>query len=344
MLALANARRGLLLAAILCGSGAAQGQVPLEVLCSVTTEWCTAVAGAFTKQTGIPVRTTQKAAADAFALLSALRGGAASRYDLWYGAVGDLHIAAAQAGLIDEYRSPHETELRDWAVRFAEQSGHRSVALYQRPIGLVVNTKRRDAKQLPEPRCWTDVADPRYDDELQMTNPDQGSAMRATIISLVTVYGETRALEILKGIHKNVVAYTRRATNAARAVARGDATFAIAYFYDGAAEVAAGFPVKLVAPCEGVAVDVVAMSIIKGTRSGEAARKFYDWALTPEALGIAYSLGFWQMPAHRKTPLHPNVWNTDDAKTIPNDFARVPVDARRRLYSTWEREIGILPR
>ena len=323
-------------------STAARPPQALEFLCSVPSDWCTALAGAFTKETGIAVRTTQKAPADALALLTAQR--ALPRYDVWYAGAGDLHIAAAQAGLTDEYRSPAHTELREWSTRFAEQSGRRAVALYQRPIGIVVNTRLLEAKQLPEPRCWSDLADARYDDQLQMANPSQGATTRATIVALAEVYGEARAFEILKRVHENVAKYARRATNAARAVARGDVTLAIAYLYDGANEVAGGFPVKLVTPCEGLAFDVVAMSIVKGARSKESARRFYDWALSPASLALEYRFDFWQMPAHRQTPLHANVLNTDTAKTIPNDYEHFTPETRRRMYSVWERDVGVLPR
>jgi len=355
----ARARRWLCIAtfAALCGEASAQAPVPapgatpegparatpaLEFLCSVPSDWCIALASTFSKETGIPVRTTQKAPADALALLTSQRSR--PRYDIWYAGVGDLHIDAAQAGLTDEYRSPVLPELREWSTRFAEQSGRRSVALYQRAIGIVVNTRLLEAKQLAEPRCWSDLADARYDDQLQMANPSQGATTRATIVALAEVYGEVRAFDVLKRVHENVAKYARRGTNAARAVARGDVTLAIAYLYEGANEVAGGFPVKLVTPCEGLAFDVVAMSIVKGARSPENAQRFYDWALSPASLALQYQFETWQMPAHRQAPLHARVLNTDTAKTIPNDYEHFTPETRRRMYAVWERDVGVLPR
>ena len=45
-------------------------------------------------------------------------------------------------------------------------------------------------------------------------------------------------------------------------------------------------PVKLVTPCEGTGFEIGAMSIIKGARNLDNARKFFDWALTPQAQTI----------------------------------------------------------
>ena len=47
-----------------------------------------------------------------------------------------------------------------------------------------------------------------------------------------------------------------------------------------------GAPMKVVAPCEGTGYEIGSMSIIKGARNLDNAKKWYDWALTPEAQEI----------------------------------------------------------
>ena len=135
----------------------------------------------------------------------------------------------------------------------------------------------------------------------------------------------------MKRIHGNVDNYTRRATNAARAVARGDVTIGIAFMYSVAQEVADGFPVKLIVPCEGVAYDVLAMSIVSKARNSDVARTFYEWALTPGSLDIGYRFSYWQMPAHRSAELPLRVLNTDEVKVIDSDLNRFGTSERRRL-------------
>ena len=51
-------------------------------------------------------------------------------------------------------------------------------------------------------------------------------------------------------------------------------------------EIANGFPVKIVVPCEGTGYEVGSMSLVKGARNLDNAQKFYDWALTPAAQKI----------------------------------------------------------
>jgi iron(III) transport system substrate-binding protein len=57
--------------------------------------------------------------------------------------------------------------------------------------------------------------------------------------------------------------------------------------HDAPTEALAGLPAKAVAPCEGTGYEIGSMSIIKGARNLDNAKKFYDWALTADAQKIA---------------------------------------------------------
>ena len=85
------------------------------------------------------------------------------KHDVWYAGTGDWHQQAADAGLTDEYRSPLLPQLHDWAVRQAEQSKWHAVgALCRCARHRLQQPSRSRTKQLPEPRCWADLAQPEY--------------------------------------------------------------------------------------------------------------------------------------------------------------------------------------
>jgi iron(III) transport system substrate-binding protein len=90
-----------------------------------------------------------------------------------------------------------------------------------------------------------------------------------------------------------------------RTAARGETTIAVTFLHDGVSEIANGFPVKVVVPCEGTGFEVGSMSIIKGSRNLENAKKFYDWALTPAAQKIGADTKNFQTPSNRATPIPP---------------------------------------
>ena len=52
-------------------------------------------------------------------------------------------------------------------------------------------------------------------------------------------------------------------------------------------------------PCEGVGYEIGSVAIIKGTRNPDAAKKFVDWALTPEAQKIGLDVKEYAIPTNR---------------------------------------------
>ena len=106
-----------------------------------------------------------------------------------------------------------------------------------------------------------------------------------------------------------------------------------------------GFPLKAVAPCEGTGFEIGSMSIIKGARHLEAAKKFYDWALTPSAQKLMVQAKAYQVPSNASVAPPPEAPNVNDIKLIDYDFAKYGSSAeRKRLLSKWDDEVKNLPR
>ena len=97
---------------------------------------------------------------------------------------------------------------------------------------------------------------------------------------------------------------------------------------------------KVVSPCEGTGFEIGSMSIIAGARHPEEARRFYDWALTPDAQKIAGSNGSFQMPSNTATPVPPESPDVSHIKLINYDFEKYGSSAERgRLLARWTREV-----
>lgn len=322
-------------------AAAAQGE--LDLVCGVPIPWCEAVAGAFLKETGISVDITLKEAAGALAQLAAEKSK--PRHDVWYAGSGEVQLQAAESGLADEYRSPMLPHLHDWAVRQAEQSKWRTVGVYAGVLGIGYNRKALADKQLPEPRCWADLARPEYRGEVQLPNPISSTTAYAVLATLVQVFGEERAFELLKGLHRNVTVYPRTGAGAIRAAARGETTIGVTLLHDGVTEIANGFPIKLVVPCEGTGYEIGAMSIVAGAPHLANAKRFYEWALTPAAQKLAGDARNFQLPSNRATPVPAAMPEVSEQKLIRYDFARYGSAAERsRLLEKWEREVHAMPR
>ena len=333
------------LAALACAAAiapaAAQGQ--LNIVCSVQAPWCEGVANAFLKETGIKVSFTQKAAGEAMAQIAAEKSN--PKIDLWYTGTGDPHLQAAEMGLTEEYRSPMLPQLYDWAVRQAEQSKFRTVGVYTGALGIGYNPEILAKKKLPPPKCWADLANPIYKDEIQMANPNASGTAYSTIATLVQIFGEDKAFELLKAWHKNINNYPRSGVGPVRAVGRGETAIAVTFLHDGMTEIATGFPVKIVVPCEGTGYEVGSMSIVKGAKNRDNAKKFYDWALTPAAQKIGAETKNFQVPSNKAVPAPAGAPKMEEIKLIDYDFAKYGSAAeRKRILEKWDREVYAIPR
>ncbi len=323
------------------GTAAAQGQ--LNIVCSVQLPWCEAVVSAFQKDTGIKVGITQKSAGEAMAQVAAEKAN--PKIDVWYTGSGDPHLQAAELGLTDEYKSSMLPQLHDWAVKQAEQSKFRTVGVYTGALGIGYNPELLAKKKLPPPKCWADLANPIYKDEVQMANPNASDTAYATLATFVQIFGEDKAFELLRGMHKNTNNYPRSGPGAIRAVARGETGIGITFLHDGMTEIANGFPVKIVVPCEGTGYEVGSMSIVKGAKNFDNAKKFYDWALTPAAQRIGGELKNFQMPSNKAVPPPTGAPTMEEIKLINYDFAKYGSAAeRKRILEKWYREVYAIPR
>lgn len=319
----------------------AQGQV--NIICSVPMTWCQAVGAAFTKETGITVGIQNKSSGEAMAQIAAERAN--PKLDVYYTGTGDPHLQAAEMGLTEEYKSPQLAQLHDWAMKQAEAAKFRTVGVYSGALGIAFNPELLAKKKLPEPKCWADLANPIYRDEIQMANPNSSGTAYATLATFVQVFGEDKAFELLKGMHKNTNSYPRAGAGPVRSVARGETAIAVTFLHDGVTEIVAGFPVKLVVPCEGTGYEVGSMSIVKGAKNMENAKKFYEFALTPAAQKIGGELKNFQTPSNKSVPVPAGAPDLGTIKLINYDFAKYgSATERKRILEKWDREVYAIPR
>jgi iron(III) transport system substrate-binding protein len=316
----------------------AQGK-QVNVICSVQQEWCQMISTVYARTTGVKVNMSMKGSGEALAQLAAEKAN--PKTDVWFGGTGDPHLQAAEQGLSDEYKSPRLKELRDWAVKQAEQSGYKTVGIYSGPLGFGYNTELLAKKKLAAPTCWKDLLKPEFKGEIQMANPNSSGTAYVAIATLVQVMGEDKAFDYLKGLHANIATYPRSGTGPIKAAARGETTVSISFVHDAPGEAMQGFPVKAATPCEGTGYEIGSMSLVKGSRNTEEARRFYDWALQPQVQEMGAAAKQFQLPSHKEAKLHPQIPDFKSIKLINYDFAKYGKTAeRRRLLEKWEKEVN----
>ncbi|WP_173909432.1 ABC transporter substrate-binding protein [Microvirga ossetica] len=324
-------------------AGAAQAQGELVMYCGVQEEWCRAMVNAFERETGIKVSMTRKSAGEVYAQVKA--ESANPRADIWWGGTGDPHMQAAEEGLTVEYKSPKMSELQDWAVRQWEQSKQRTVGIYSGALGFGYNTELAQSKKIGEPKCWADLLKPELKDEVQVADPNSSGTAYTLLATIVQIMGEDKGFDYLKALHKNINQYTKSGAAPAKAMALGETTAGIAFMHDIVTMVVDKAPVKVVAPCEGTGYEIGSMSLIKGAKNMDNAKKFYDWALTANAQKLGADAKSYQVPSNKSTPVPPQAPKLSDIKLINFDFAKYGSSAeRKRLLSKWDNEVKNLPK
>jgi iron(III) transport system substrate-binding protein len=321
----------------------AMAQGNLVLYCAPQEEWCRPMVAAFERKTGVKVAMTRKSSGEIYAQVKAEASN--PRGDIWWGGTGDPHLQAAEEGLTVEYRSPMEKELALWAIRQAKDAKYRTVGVYAGVLGFGYNTELLKRKNLPEPKCWSDLASDKYKDEVQVADPNSSGTSYTMLATLVQLQGEDKAFEFMKRMHKNINQYTKSGAAPAKAAASGETLIGITFLHDLVTMAVGGAPLKLVAPCEGTGYEVGSMSIIKGGKNPKEARMWYDWALTAEAQAIGAASKAYQIPSNLKAPVPPQAPRLEQTKVIDYDFAKYGSSAeRKRLLSKWDKEVKALPK
>jgi iron(III) transport system substrate-binding protein len=321
----------------------AQGQ-QVNVLCSTDQGWCELAAKEFQAQTGIKVLQAHKATGEAFAQLRA--ESANPKTDLWWGGTGDPYLQAAETGLLDAYRPTYLNDLQAWSVRQYAMSDNYVGGFYTSAIGFGWNEDVLKKKNLPPPKCWADLIDPKYKGEIETSHPGSSGTGYTILAGLVQMMGEDAAFDYLKKLHRNVTQYTRSGQAQAKSVSKGEVGIGVSFIFGFESERQQGFKmVKSAAPCEGTSYEIGGIALVKGSRNREAAKKYYDWLMSPAGQSAGAKADSLQVPANKTFKLDPRIPAIDNVRLIKYDFQKYgKATERKRLIERWEKEVNSLPR
>ena len=94
-------------------------------------------------------------------------------------------------------------------------------------------------------------------------------------------------------------------------------------------------------PEGGTGYEIGSLSIVKGARNLDQAKKFVDWALTAKAQALGAETKQFQIPSNVNAPISPLSPKLADIKLINYDFAKYGTSAeRKRLLERWDKEVG----
>ncbi|MEO8305960.1 MAG: ABC transporter substrate-binding protein [Betaproteobacteria bacterium] len=331
---------GALLVTALAAPVAAQ---EVTVLCNFEVDWCEALKATYEKTTGQKAVFIRRTDGESLAQIRAERSN--PRADVYHAAESASAKQLASEGLLEAYKSPYVAELHDWAQRIAEENKYFQTPIYTGVLGWGYNTELLAKKKLPEPKCWADLVNPAYKDEIQMANPGTSGTAFNTVSTVLQMMGEDAGFKFLAAMNKNVNQYTRSGSAGIRAAAKGETLIGITFLHDSVAQTVQGYPIKTIAPCEGTGYEIISSSIIKNGPNPEGAKKWMDFVLSPAGQNVALTVAKFQIPSNKNAQAHPMAPKAAEVKLIKLDLDKYgSKEGRERLLTRWENEVFKAPK
>lgn len=266
------------------GSAYAAG---MTVYCPMSEDDCASVLKAFKDDSGIEAQFVRIGAGEILARIRAEKSN--PQAGLWLAGAADNFIQAANEGLL----APHKNAGIDKVdQRYTDKEG-RWTPISISPIVFAYSQTVLDETGAKPPTSWKSFADPAFKQSVALAHPASSGTAYVALASMVQLFGEEPAFELMKKIDENVVQYTRSGVAPSRMVANNEIALAMAYTQDIEAALAQGYPVGYAFPEEGTGFEVNAAAAIANAseEQSKAAASFLDWVLTEKgqaAIGATF--------------------------------------------------------
>lgn len=300
------------------------------------------VAQPFSKATGIKVVAEIGNSTTTLSKLQQQTGNAVIDVAYMDGGISEIAEAAGVLAPIDLAQLPHASALQPQAAYknddhvFAVSAGYYS-------LGLIYNTNEVSEA----PSSWEELWNDAYAGAVAVPSPNNSAGV-PFVIFLAGAFGDASesmdaTFAKLKSLDSGLLYDT---SGAASNAFQSNEVIIGAHFNVGAWDlIDAGLPIGFTVPKEGVWATDARMHIVKGTKNAEAAAKFIDTALTPEAatclaeklyLGPAITGVALSADIERKLP-----WGSGGSIENLRLFDWSDVNAKRpAITDRWNREIA----
>ena len=220
--------------------------------------------------------------------------------DVWFGAPAEIFERAARESLLEPYEP-------SWSAAVgteAHDPQHQWYGTYLTPEVIAYNSDAVSAEEAP--RDWDDVLDPKWRDRILIRNPIESGSMRAIwgamILRSIRETGSPEGgYEWLRRLDANVKEYTADPSILYQKLGRQEGVITLYNMPDIVIQQQRGYAVDYVFPSSGTPLLVDGIAIVKGTEHGDAARAYYEFVTSREAL-LTASERFTRIPARTDIP------------------------------------------
>jgi iron(III) transport system substrate-binding protein len=145
-------------------------------------------------------------------------------------------------------------------------------------------------------------------------------------------------------LNQNILQYTRSGAAPGTMAGGGEVAVAIIFSHDCVKLQQEGFQDVLVTtfPEEGTGYEIGGMAILKNAPELDAAKMWYDWALTPEAQAIGQTVNSLQLPTNPDAPISDLSVKLEELTVIDYNF-QAAGENRTSLVERFDAEVAPAP-
>jgi len=269
----------------------------------------------FEKATGIKTEMVRMSGGEIFARIEAEKENPSA--SVWYGGGSLTFMAAANEGLLENYKSPMAEAI---PARFKDADGAWT-GIYVGYLGIEGNKKWLDDNGLELPKTWDELLKPEFKGNIVIAHPGSSSTAYNFLATIVQIKGEEAGFEYLQKFNEQVRQYTKSGSAPGRMAGMGEAPIAIGFLHDAIKYQEEGYKdLIFTAAEEGTGYEVGAAAIIKGGPDQESAKKFIDWCLSKEAQELGKTVGSFQFLTNPDATPPEQALTLKDTNLIDYDF------------------------
>jgi iron(III) transport system substrate-binding protein len=286
----------------------------------------------FEKETGIKTNMVRMSGGEILARIRAEKANPIA--DVWYGGGALTFIAANEEGLLEHYKSPVRSEIKD---NFKDAEGAWT-GIYSGYLGIEGNQKWLEENNVELPKTWDDLLKPEFKNNIVVAHPGSSSTAYNFLATIIQIKGEEEGMKYLQKFNEQVRQYTKSGSAPGRMVGLGEAPIALGFLHDGIRYIKEGYKdIVFTTPADGTGYEIGAVGIIKNGPNTEAAKKFVDWALSKQAQELGQEVGSFQFLTNKNAtpPKEAEVlksaklidyqikWAGENRKRLINEFSSV---------------------
>lgn len=263
----------------------------LVVYGSCEEEYLAAVCAKFEETTGIKTTYQRLSTGEVLTKIEEENGNPSA--DVWFGGTTDPYNEAASKGLLLPYKAKNANHLVGEQFKDANNNWY---GIYRGILGFFWNKEELARLNLNPPKDWDDLKKPEYKGLVSFANPNTAGTGKLIVNTMVQLKGEKEAMDYFAAVDKNICQYTKSGSGPSKLVPTGEIVIGVGFLHDVVYQIVDnGYDnLGMTAPTSGTSYEIGATAIFKGSKNEENAKKFIEFALSPECVNLAQENGSYQ--------------------------------------------------